>query len=1060
MSHFFIRRPIFASVIAIIITLAGLVASRVLPIAQYPEITPPTVTIAANYPGASAETLAKTVAAPIEEQLSGIEGLLYFNSTSSSNGTLTITLTFEIGTNVDTAVITTNNRVQIALPRLPDDVRRTGVLTQKRSSDILMAIGLLSSDPRYGTLYLSNYATINMLDVVKRVPGVADATVFGARDYGMRIWLNPDRLAQLGVTTSDVANAIRAQNAQFAAGKLGQEPAPPGQSLVYTVTTRGRLIEPEEFGNIVLRASGPGGSLRLKDVARIELGAQNYDVNVTVDGQPTVGVGVYLQPGANALAVAEAVRTTVSDMSKSFPTGVQYVIPFDTTRFIEASIHEVINTLLIAAALVVLVVFVFLQSWRATLIPVIAVPVSLIGAFAGLFAFGFTINTLTLFAIVLATGIVVDDAIVVLENVERLMAERKLSPFEASVESMKEVMRAIIAIELVLCSVFIPVAFLGGIAGQLYKQFAVTIATSVVISGIVALTLTPAMCALLLKPSHKENVLFRPFNRSFAWVTAVYTGGVRWVLHHAVISLVMFAAVIGAAYWLLRLVPTSFVPQEDQGYIFSGIILPDGASLSRTDKVGAMVQQMLNKNPAVEHVFLISGFDLLSGSSKTSSATIFASLKDWDQRDETANQLVGYVFASGAAIREGLVIAFGPPAIRGLGTSGGFEAYLQNRANDDPQKLAQVMQQFMAELRKRSELTGLNTFFRPQSPQIQVDVDREKAISLGVPIADIFDALQTEMGGLYVNDFNKFGRTYRVMAQAENTYRSRPEDLGGLYVRSAGGDMVPLKSLIRIKSTVGPDQLDRYNGFMAAKFIGNAVPGVSSGQSLAVVEQVAASVLPQGYSLAWTGQAFQEQRTGKASIIAFSLALVMVFLILSANYERWSLPAAVLLAVPFALLGALVAVLLRNFSNDIYFQIGLVTLIGLASKNAILIVEFAAQNQARGMSAFDAAVTAARQRFRPIVMTSLAFVLGVMPLVLANGAGAGARRSMGTGVLGGMLAATFVATLFIPLFFVLLSRRARRPVADDTPDPDATIVHRPPDDDATIILPPRGGRPV
>src|SRR3954466_2796783 len=571
MSHFFIQRPIFAAVIAIIITLAGLVASKVLPIAQYPEITPPTVTITANFPGASAETLAKTVAAPIEEQLSGIEGLLYYNSTSSSNGLLSITLTFEIGTNVDTAVINTNNRVQTALPRLPDDVRRTGVLVQKRSSDILLFVAIKSSDPRYDTLYLSNYISINMLDSLKRIPGVADASIFGARDYGMRIWLRPDRMAQLGVTTADIAAAIRGQNAQYAAGKIGQEPSP-GQSLVYTVTTSGRLVEPEQFGNIVLRASGPGGTLRLKDVARIELGAQNYDTDVTVDGQPTIGVGIFLQSGANALDVADTVRATVTEMSKSFPTGVEYLIPFDTTRFVQASIHEVIITLLIAAALVLAVVFVFLQSWRATLIPFIAVPVSLIGSFAGLFLFGFSINTLTLFAIGLATGIVVDDAIVVLENVERLMAERGLSPREAAIESMREVTGAIIAIELVLISVFVPVAFLGGIAGQLSKQFAVTVATAVSISGVIALTLTPALCALLLKPSHSENRLFRPFNRGFAAVTNGYTGGVRWALKNVVLTLVAFAVVIGAVVWLFRAIPGSFVPPEDQGYVFGAVI--------------------------------------------------------------------------------------------------------------------------------------------------------------------------------------------------------------------------------------------------------------------------------------------------------------------------------------------------------------------------------------------------------------------------------------------------------------------------------------------------------
>ena len=1025
MSRFFISRPIFASVIAIIITLAGLVASQVLPVAQYPEITPPTVTITANFPGASADTLAKTVAAPIEEQLSGIEGLLYFNSTASSNGSLTITLSFEVGTNVDTAVITTNNRVQAALPRLPDDVRRTGVLVQKRSSDILLFIALKSTDPRYDTLYLSNYATVNMVDALKRLPGVADSTIFGARDYGMRIWLRPDRMAQLGITTADIAAAIRSQNAQFAAGKLGQEPSP-GQSIVYTVTTRGRLVAPEEFGDIVLRSTGSGGTLRLKDVARIELGAQNYDTNVSVDGVPTIGVGVFLQSGANALAVSENVRRAVTDMSTRFPAGVDYLIPFDTTQFVKASIHEVIDTLLIAAALVVLVVFVFLQSWRATLIPIIVVPVALIGAFAGLYVFGFSINTLTLFALVLATGIVVDDAIVVLENVERLMAERNLSPRAAAIESMREVTGAIIAIELVLVSVFVPIAFLGGIAGQLYKQFAITVATSVTISGIVALTLTPALCALLLKPAHKESILFRPFNLGFARLTALYNGIVRWSLRHFLISLLLFAAMLGAIAWLMRAVPTSFVPPEDQGYVFGAIVLPDGASLSRTNKVAQTVQQSLSKHPAVEHVFMISGFDLLSGGAKTSSATTFVSLKPWDERTTTANQMVGFLFGAGASIREGMVIAFGPPAIRGLGTSGGFEAYLQNRGNDDPQQLAKVLQQFLGELRKRPELSGINSFFRPGVPQIQVEVDREKALSLGVPIADVFEALQTEMGGLYVNDFNKSGRTYRVLLQAEAAFRARPEDLGGIYVRSSGGDMIPLKVLIRTRSTVGADQLDRYNGFIAAKFIGNAVGSISSGQALSVVEQVAATTLPEGYSLAWTGQAFQEQRSGNASIFAFSLALVMVFLILAAQYERWTLPIAVLLAVPFALLGALLAVYLRGFTNDIYFQIGLVVLIGLAAKNAILIVEFAAQNLAAGMSPFEAALTAARQRFRPIVRTSLAFVLGVLPLVIASGAGAGARRSMGTGVFGGMLAATFIATLFVPVFFELLSRRYAR----------------------------------
>jgi hydrophobe/amphiphile efflux-1 (HAE1) family protein len=1038
MSRFFINRPIFASVIAIIITLAGLMASRILPIAQYPEIAPPTVTISASYPGASAETLSKTVAAPIEEQLSGTEGLIYFNSTSSSNGTLAITATFEVGTDINNATIQVNNRVQIALPRLPEDVRRTGVVVQKRSLDILLVVGLTSSDARYDTLFLSNYATVNVLDVLKRVPGVADATIFGARDYSMRIWLKPDRMAQLGITTTDVAAAIRAQNNQYAAGRIGQEPAPDGQSFAYTVTTRGRLVDPEEFGNIVLRSRGTGGVLRLKDVARMELGAQQYDAFTTVDGRPSVGVAVFLQSGANALDVANSVRQTADDLSRNFPAGVSYLIPFDTTRFIQASIKEVIHTLLVAAALVLLVVFVFLQSWRATLIPIVAVPVALIGAFAGLYVFGFSINTLTLFAIVLATGIVVDDAIVVLENVERLMAERGLTPREAAIESMREVTGAIIAIELVLSAVFIPVAFLGGLAGQLYKQFAVTIVTAVIISGIVALTLTPALCALLLKRKHEESRLFAPFNRAFAAITAAYTGGVRLALRNTVLSLALFAAMLALVGWLLKTIPGSFVPIEDQGYFFGSVVLPDGATLGRTAKVGAGIQGALAENPAVDHVFVVNGFDLIGGGNKTNSATVFVTLKPWETRSATSDDLIKYVFMRGAAFREGLVLAFNPPPIRGLGSSGGFEVFVQNRADGDPVKLAEVIQQLTAEFRKRPELAGVNTFYRPTIPQLLVEVDREKALSLGVPVGDVFDALQGMLGALYVNDFNKFGRTYRVLIQAENTYRSRPEDLGSIYVRSATtGGMIPLKTLVQTRPVVGPDQLDRFNGFVAGKILGGSAPDVSSGQAIAAVEETAARVLPEGYYIAWTGQAFQEKRTGRASIIAFVFAIIMVFLILSAQYERWSLPVAVLLAVPFALLGALLAVLARGMSNDIYFQIGLVTLIGLAAKNAILIVEFAAQNMAQGMDAWEAAVQAARQRFRPIVMTSLAFVLGVLPLAVATGAGAAARRSMGTGVLGGMLAATFIATLFVPLFFRLLSRR-KESVPDEAGEQEET----------------------
>ncbi len=914
-------------------------------------------------------------------------------------------------------------------------MRRNGVFAQKRSTDILLVTALNSTDPRYDTLFLSNYATVNLLDDLKRVPGVADAFIFGARDYSMRIWLRPDKMAQLGVTPGDIAGAIRAQNAQYAAGKVGQDPAPNGQSLVYTVTTRGRLLEPEEFGNIILRSSGPGGVLRVRDVATVELGAQSYEAITSVDGKPTIGIAVFLQSGANALDVAKGVRQRMEELKGGLPEGVSYFIPFDTTRFVQASIHEVITTLIEAAILVLLVVFVFLQSWRATLIPFIAVPISLVGAFGGLYLFGFSINTLTLFAIVLATGIVVDDAIVVLENVERLMAERKLTPRQAAIESMREVTGAIVAIELVLAAVFIPVAFLGGIAGKLYQQFAVTVVTAVTISGIIALTLTPALCALLLKPQHAEHRIFRPFNLGFAWLTRRYVGTVGLLLRHTFLSLLAFAAIIGLVVLALRAVPTSFVPPEDQGYVLGAIILPDNATLTRTNTAGAQLQRDLVEHPAVEHVFLVAGFDLIGGGNRTNAGTLFITLKPWDERTASSEDVVKYTFMKGAAITDGMVLAFNPPPIRGLGTSGGFEVYLQDRTGSDPQKLNGVLQQFLAALRKRSDLTGINSFFRAAVPQLQVEVDREKALAAGVPLNDVFDALTSTMGTLYVNDFNKFGRTYRVQMQAAPAFRAKPEDIGNVYVRSqTTGAMLPLKSLLTVNAVVGPEQLERYNGFLSAKVLGSGAPGVSSGEAIAAVEEVAAT-LPRGYSIAWTGQAFQERRIGSASTLAFTFAIIMVFLILSANYERWSLPVAVLLAVPFGILGALAAVLVRGMNNDIYFQIGLVVLIGLAAKNGILIVEFASQQQAQGKAPWEAAMEAARLRFRPIIMTSLAFVLGVTPLAVATGAGAAARRSMGTGVFGGMLAATFIATLFIPLFYVLLSRRQWRRAQEGAPPP-------------------------
>jgi len=1031
MSKFFIERPIFAAVLSIIVVIAGLVSMTILPVAQYPQIAPPTVTITATYPGASAETLAKTVAGPIEEQLSGVEDMLYFNSSSASNGVTTITATFQVGTDIDKATFAVNNRVQLAAPRLPDEVRRNGVTVAKRSMNILLVVALNSPNSTYDTLFLSNYATINVLDELKRIPGAADVTIFGARDYSMRLWLQPDRMAQLGVTTSDIAAAVNGQNAQFAAGKIGAEPAPKGQSLVYTVTARGRMLEPEEFGEIVLRASGPSGVLRLKDVARIELGAQSYDASNSVNGQPSIALAVFLQSNANALDVADAVRAKMAELKRDrFPEDVGYLIPYDTTRFVSASIHEVVKTIVEAALIVLAVVFVFLQTWRATLIPMLAVPVSLIGTFAGLWLFGFSINTLTLFAMVLAIGIVVDDAIVVLENVERLIREEGMPPMQAALEAMREVQGAVIGIVLVLCAVFIPVAFLGGIAGQLYRQFAVTVTISVVLSGVVALTLTPALSALLLKPGRHDTgllaTMFRPFNVAFAWVTRRFMGAVHFALRWRLVAALLFVGVIAAAAWLLARVPGSFVPPEDQGYIIAAVALPDGATLERTSHATERLRRMMDDNQAKENFFIVNGFDLIGGGNKPNSATIFVPMKLWENRTQSSFELAQEMSGKGFALPDGIAFAFNPPAILGLGAAGGFEVYVQGRTDPDPRRLAQVTNDFVAALGKHPALGGLNTFYRPTVPQLRVEVDREKALALGVPVNEVFAALQAQMGSLYINDFNRSGRTYRVTMQADAPFRSKPEDLGRLYVRSTTtGAMIPLKALISVSSVIGPEQIERFNGVIAAKVLGSAKPGFSSGEAIAAVEQVARETLPAAYGIAWTGQAFQEKTTGDASVFAFGFALVMVYLILSALYERWGVPMAVVLAVPFALTGALLAVFLRGMENDIYFQIGLIVLIGLAAKNAILIAEFSMQGMQDGKTAAQAAIEAARLRFRPIVMTSLAFVLGVLPLAMATGAGAAARRSMGTGVVGGMLLATFIAPIFVPLFFSLLARKPR-----------------------------------
>ncbi|HEX8049387.1 efflux RND transporter permease subunit [Rhizobium sp.] len=1043
-NRFFIDRPVFAAVISIVILLAGAVCIRLLPIAQYPELTPPQVVVTATYPGASAETVAQTVAAPLEQQINGVENMLYMQSSNSNSGAMQITVTFALGTDPDQAAINVNNRVQRAVTTLPQDVTRLGVVVTKRSTSILGFVAMYSTDSRYDRAFVGNYALLNVIDDLKRIPGVGDVNLLGDIDYSMRIWLRPDKLAQYNLTPSDVSAAIQEQNSQFAAGRFGDQPSNTAQPFTYTVTTQGRLADIDAFGDIILRSDANAATLRLKDVARIELGTKSYSVQSSLNGTPAIPIAVYLQPGANALNTMAALKGRLDELQKSFPQGVAYQIPYDTTKFIQVSIEEVGRTFIEAILLVIIVVFLFLQNWRATLIPVIAVPISIIGTFAGMYVLGFSINLLTLFGLVLAIGIVVDDAIVVLENVERLMTTEKLSPKQAAIKAMGEVTGPVIAIVLVLCAVFIPVSFMGGLAGQMYKQFAVTIAISVTISGIVALTLTPALCALILKPGHHEPVLpFRIFNRAFDRLTQGYTAGVAFFLKRMVLGCVLVAGLLGATGYLFYTLPGSLVPDEDQGSLFQIAILPPAASLTRTQAV--MDQALINteKLPGVENVFAVAGFDLLSGGLKSSAGVAFVTLKDWSERktpELDARNMAGPLIGANMGIKDAMVLAFNPPPIQGLSTTGGFEVYVQDRSGKGVAGLSEEAQKLVAAAAKRPELAGVRTTLDTNVPQFRADLDREKAKALGVPINSVFDAMQATFGSLYVNDFTLYGRNYQVNLQSEAPFRESPDDLRQVFVRSDSGKMIPLDTLIKVTRTIGPDQLERYNAFNAAKVTGNPAPGYTSGDAIKAMQQVAAETLPEGFQIAWTGSAYQELETGGAGTQAMIFGVIMVFLILAAQYEKWSLPLAVLTAIPFALFGALLATYLRGLTNDVYFQIGMVTLIGLAAKNAILIVEFAVMKRKDGMSAAEAALEAARLRFRPIVMTSLAFILGVVPLAISTGAGSASRHAIGTGVIGGMLAATFLATFFIPMFYRLIAWKQPKPEEDDK---DEDIGHRP-----------------
>lgn len=1039
--HFFIDRPIFASVLSIIIVVVGLVSLQALPIAQFPEITPPMVQIDADYPGASAEVVADSVARPIEVQLPGIDNLMYYDSISTNDGHMTMRLTFEIGTDIDIAQVQTQNRQRLAEPQLPDEVIRQGITVKKTSPDLLAVIALSSTDPRHDTIYLSNYALLRLLDNVKRLPGVGDAIIFGGQNYSMRLILDPVKMAQLNITPTDIATIVREQNRDFPAGRIGREPAPKGTELTIPVITQGRMSEVKEFEEMIVRAYPDGSMVRLQDVAQVELGAQSYDLEGRWNGRPNTFILTFLSPGANALDTIKHVREEMDKLAVSFPAGVSYDIPYDTTTFIDVSIKEVIKTLAEAMLLVILVVYVFLQSWRATLIPAVAVPVSLLGTLAGMEALGFSINTLTLFGMVLAIGIVVDDAIVVVENVERHIS-RGLAPKDAAKKAMDEVTGPVIAIVLVLAAVFVPVGFLGGITGELYKQFAITIALSVAISGFVALTLSPALCALVLKPGHEAPKGFWIiFNRSFDSMQASYAGGVTRVLRHSIMALIIFLVLLFVIFGLFRTIPGSFLPEEDQGYFITIVQLPEGASKQRTIEVVRKLENYFLSIKAIHSTDALAGQNFVFSTRGANQATIFIPLHHWDARKNANEQvpaLIAAAFQEFARIPEALILAFNAPSIRGLGSTGGFSVQLQDPSGGDFTRFAAVAEEFVAKARAQPAIGAVTTSFRVSTPRLYATVDRERAKALGVPISEVFDTMQAYFGNLYINDFMKFGRVYRVQTEAPPEYRSNPSDISKVFVRSQSGTsptMIPLDSVVNTKFTSGPDPVTHFNGFNTALVLGGAAPGFSSGQALDALQQVADEVLiPQGYAIDWSGMSYQERHAGGKSAVVFAFALLMVFLVLAAMYESWSVPFAVILAVPFGILGALLAVWLRGLTNDIYFQIGLVTLIGLAAKNAILIVEFANERYSAGMPLGEAALEAARLRFRPIIMTSLAFILGVVPLVLASGAGAASRNSIGTGVFGGMLAATFLAIYFVPLFFVVVGKITGRKNKESTPE--------------------------
>ncbi|UZF90590.1 efflux RND transporter permease subunit [Bosea sp. NBC_00550] len=1053
LSKFFIDRPIFAAVLSVLIFLAGLLSIRALPISEYPEVVPPTVVVRAQYPGASPRVIAETVATPIEEQINGVEGMLYMSSQATTDGVMTLNVTFRLGTDPDKAQQLVQNRVSQAEPRLPEEVRRLGVTTVKSSPDLTMVVHITSPNGRYDMTYLRNYAVLNVKDRLARIDGVGQVQLFGSGDYSMRVWLDPQKVAEHGLSPGDVVREIRAQNVQAAAGVIGSSPNAPGLDLQLSVNAQGRLQNEEQFGDIIVKTGTDGAIVRLRDIARIELGAAEYALRSLLNGKSAVAVPVFQAPGSNAIAIADRVQEVMREIKQNMPEGVDYSIVYDTTQFVRASIKAVISTLLEAIALVVLVVIVFLQTWRASIIPLVAVPISVVGTFAVMYVMGFSINALSLFGLVLAIGIVVDDAIVVVENVERNI-ENGLSPREATYKAMREVSGPIIAIALVLVAVFVPLAFISGLTGQFYRQFALTIAISTVISAINSLTLSPALAALLLKGHHapKDGLtvvmdklfgwFFRAFNRFFNRSSEAYGGGVRRVISHRAIMLAVYVVLLGLTGVLFKAVPSGFVPGQDKQYLVGFAQLPDAATLDRTEDVIRRMDEIALKHPGVENAISFPGLSINGFTNSSNSGIVFVGLKPFDQRKDPSlngNAIAMQLNKEFGGIKEAFIAMFPPPPVQGLGTIGGFKLQIEDRAGLGYPALDEATKAFMAKAAQAPEIAGMFSSFQVNVPQLYADIDRTKARQLGVPVTEVFDTLQTYLGSTYVNDFNRFGRTYTVRVQADAPFRAQPENIGQLKVRSNAGEMIPLSAVLNVRADSGPERAMRYNGFLSADINAGPAPGFSSGQAQEAVERIAAETLPKGFAFEWTELTYQEILAGNSAVIVFPVAILLVFLVLAAQYESMTLPIAILLIIPMGLLAALTGVWLSGGDNNVFTQIGLVVLVGLSAKNAILIVEFARELEFEGRTPVEAAIEASRLRLRPILMTSLAFIMGVVPLVTSTGAGAEMRQAMGIAVFAGMIGVTAFGIFLTPVFYVLMRKLAgNRPLARH--DSDAPVL--------------------